>query len=80
MTVIDTYYGHSPSSWESFKSSMALRFALRGCKLEPSNPQYWKAVSTNLVDDLYLLEPSDQASASDWDPNRDLIVSTVRMG
>ena len=80
MTVIDTYYGHSPSSWESLKSSMALRFALRGCKLEPSNPQYWKAVSTNLVDDLFLLEPSDQASASDWDPNRDLIVSTVRMG
>ena len=52
MTVIDTYYGHSPSSWENLKSRMALRFSMRGCKLDPNNPQYWKAVPTELVDDL----------------------------
>ena len=80
MTVIDTYYGHSPSSWENLKSRMALRFSMRGCKLDPNNPQYWKAVPTDLVDDLSLLEPSDKASALDWETQRDLIVSTVRMG
>lgn len=80
MTVIDTYYGYSPSAWETMKSQIALRYTLRGCKFDPKQPQHWKAVSSDLVQDMHLLEPSESSEASSWDANRDLVVSTVRMG
>jgi hypothetical protein len=80
MTETDTYFQHSPSWAERARTGLALRFALRGCRLRPDEGQQWTFSRRQLADGAKLLAPSDGPSATHWDARRDVVVSTVRMG
>lgn len=77
---IDSYFGVTASAFEKLRTNLALRFALRGCRMRPHAPQRWTPRASPLVEGLELLEPTDDPSAGGVDAARDLVVSTVRMG
>lgn len=77
---VDRYFDNRPSGFELLRTRMALRFALRGCNLCPSQPVHWTPTQSPLVDGLNLLEATDDAAAPGVDAATDLVVSTVRMG
>jgi hypothetical protein len=62
-----------------WQRELALRFLLRGCRLSTA-PQGWSCSPSPFVNGLSLLEPDDHARGAGLDPQRDIVVSTVRMG
>lgn len=77
---VDAYFQHPASSLERWRTNVALRFALRGCRLRPSEAQGWQPTPTDLVDGAELLEPRPDGQETPIDASTSAVVSTVRMG